>query len=75
MERNLSSTDRLVRMLLGVSLLGLGLWALRGAARLAAVFVGGLLVFSGSVGFCHVYKALGLCTARESECAIEERAQ
>lgn len=73
MGRNLSAADRLVRIVLGLSLLSVGLFAGRGMLRLIASAVGGLLLFSGTVGFCHVYKALGMCTA--PECSLDERRQ
>lgn len=62
MEPNLSRVDRTVRIAAGVLLVAVGVFALRGIARIGLAFAGAVLIFSGTVGFCHVYKALGVCT-------------
>lgn len=70
MERNLGSTDRIVRGLLGVALVGTGLSVGRRSWwGVALGAVGSVLVFSACKGFCHVYKVLGVCSSEESPCA------
>ena len=62
MEANLSVVDRVVRVGLGVILAGIGLFVVKGILGVALALVGGVLVFSGTVGFCHVYKFFGICS-------------
>jgi len=65
MTCNLSTTDRVIRCVLGVALVvGAALFA-RNLLGAALALVGAVLVFSGTVGFCHVYKVLGLRTLKK----------
>ncbi len=61
-DGNLGRADRFIRVVIGVALVGTGLFAMRGAWRFVLAAVGAVLAFSGTVGFCHVYKVLGVCT-------------
>ena len=65
-DANLSPLDRAVRIVLGIALLGIGVFAMGNMAGVVVVLAGALLIFSGTVGFCHVYKACGLCTAKKA---------
>lgn len=68
MEVNVGSTERIVRGILGVVLLGAGLafgrltwWGI------LLDVVGALLLLSAATSFCHVKKKLGVCsTTRKS---------
>jgi len=64
-EANLGPVDRVVRVVLGVALLGIGLIVVRGLTGVVLDLVGALLVFSGSIGFCHVCKVCGISTVRK----------
>ncbi len=66
MTCNLSRTDRVVRCLGGALLAGLGLFAVRGWPGVLLAVVGGVFVFSGTVGFCHIYKVLHISTKRRA---------
>jgi hypothetical protein len=63
MEANEGPIDRVIRVGLGVALLGIGLFVVRGLLGIALDVVGAVLVVSGALGFCHVYKVLGVCSA------------
>ncbi len=59
MKANMGSTDRVIRIVVGVVILGLGLilkswWGL----------VGLLPIATGLVGFCALYVALGISTRK-----------
>jgi hypothetical protein len=66
MQCNLSRTDRTVRIGLGVLAVVAGLAFVQGLLGIALALVGAVLVFSGTIGFCHVYKVLGIRTRRDS---------
>jgi hypothetical protein len=59
---NLSPVDRTIRIVLGVALAGIGLFVLRGFLGVALAVISAVLIFSGTVVFCHVYKFFGICT-------------
>jgi len=61
---NLSLADRAVRVVAGAALVVAGLLLVEGVFVAAPVLVGALLIFSGSVGFCHVYEFLGFTMRR-----------
>lgn len=65
MKSNLSALDRVIRVLLGAALLGVGLAVVKGLRGVVLGAVGTVLAYSGAVGFCHVYQFLGLSTAKE----------
>ena len=65
MDRNLNALDRGTRIVLGVGTAGVGLFVLKGLLGGALCVVGAVLIFSGTVGFCHVYKFFGICTAHK----------
>lgn len=68
MEVNVGSTERIVRGVLGVALLGAGVSVGRRAWwGILLDVVGALLLLSAATGFCHVKKKLGVCsTTRKS---------
>jgi len=65
-DANLSRVDRAVRIVLGIALLGVGVFVVHGVPGVVVDLIGALLVFSGAVGFCHVYKVCGICTAKKA---------
>jgi len=64
-DANLGPTDRAVRVVLGAAMLGAGLVVVPGLPGAALDVVGVMLIFSGSVGFCHVYKVCGISTVKK----------
>lgn len=59
---NEGKTDRTVRIVLGVILLGLALMSLQGVAQIIAAVAGVVALVTGIVGFCGLYKVLGIST-------------
>ena len=59
---NEGTTDRLVRVVLGVVLLGLAYYSLHGTAQTVAVVAGVVALVTGLIGFCGLYKILGIST-------------
>jgi thiol:disulfide interchange protein len=59
---NEGKTDRTVRIVLGVILLGLALFSLSGIAQTVAVVAGVISLVTGAIGFCGLYKILGIST-------------
>jgi uncharacterized membrane protein len=65
-DANLSPLDRVVRVVLGIALLGIGVFVVRGVVGVVVDLVGAVLIFSGVMGFCHIYKVCGLSTAKKA---------
>lgn len=65
MEKNIGPINRLIRVVLGVVLIAGGLFFVRGLLGIVLAMFGAVALFSGSVGFCHVYKFLGTCRTTE----------
>jgi uncharacterized membrane protein len=64
-DANLSVLDRSVRVTVGVALAGAGVFLVSGAFGILLDVVGATLVLSGFIGFCHVYQACGISTAKK----------
>jgi hypothetical protein len=64
MKGNLGTVDRVIRGLVGLSMIAAGVLLVKGALGVLLGLVGAILIFSGTVGFCHVYKVLGIRTCR-----------
>lgn len=59
---NEGKTDRTIRIVLGVILLGLALFSLNGMAQIGAVIAGAIALVTGAIGFCGLYKIFGIST-------------
>jgi len=57
MDNNLGTVDRVIRGVLGVALVAVGLSLMNLVLALILVPLGALLIYSGSIGFCNVYKS------------------
>ena len=66
METNLGTVDRVIRGALGVALVAAGLLLMDLVIALVLVPLGALLIYSGSIGFCHVYKVFHIDTSKRS---------
>ena len=62
---NEGKTDRTIRVILGVILLGLALLSLTGVAQIVAIVAGVIALVTGAIGFCGLYKILGISTLEE----------
>ncbi len=65
MKANESSVDRIIRGILGVVLLLVAFLAVpAGALQIVLAIIGVVLLLTGIVGFCPLYRILGLSTKR-----------
>ena len=63
---NLSTIDRVIRGVAGAALIAVGLLFVKGVGGIVLCLVGAILIFSGGVGFCHVYKVFHIRTSRKA---------
>lgn len=63
MQANESAADRVIRAVVGLVLLGVGLFAAKGTGAVIADIVGAILLLTGLIGFCPLYRLLGISTA------------
>ena len=57
--RNVGSTDKMVRLVAGALLLALGLFGLGGAGGILVSLIGVILLATGALNFCPLFKAIG----------------
>jgi hypothetical protein len=63
MKANESNLDRIIRGILGVALLLVAFLAVpAGALQIVLAIIGVVLLLTGIVGFCPLYRILGLST-------------
>jgi Protein of unknown function (DUF2892) len=55
-----------IRGVVGVGLIAVGLFMVKGVVGVLLGLVGAVLIFSGTVGFCHVYKVLHIRTSKKA---------
>jgi hypothetical protein len=66
MGTNLGTVDRVIRGVIGVILVAVGLFLVTGIFGIVLILLGVLLIFSGTVGFCHVYKVLHIRDSKKA---------
>ena len=66
MKINQNTVERIIRGVVGVVLIATGLVLVRGILGILLDVVGAVLIFSGAVGFCHVYKVFHIDTSKKS---------
>ena len=62
LKQNESSTDRLIRVIIGIVALLAGLFWLSGTLQVVAYVVGAISLITGIIGFCGLYAILGIST-------------
>ena len=62
---NQNTVERVIRGVIGAVLIAIGLLLVRGILGVVLDLVGAVLIFSGVVGFCHVYKFLHIGTSKK----------
>jgi len=63
MKRNMGGFDRAIRFALGIGLWSIGYFGpFPTWGAIAAYIVGGVLVLTGTLGFCPLYQVLGIDT-------------
>lgn len=74
MEKNVGVADRAIRAVIAVVLaLLLVLGVVKGAAAWALGIVALVLLGTSVVGYCGLYKVLGICTLKRSDSASGEK--
>lgn len=67
-KQNEAKVDRIIRVIAGLVLLGVGLWPLGGLEAttwgIVASVVGLILLVTGFTGFCLLYSIFGICTLK-----------
>jgi hypothetical protein len=65
MQQNESTTDRVIRLIAAVILLGAGIFAFPGGV-LGVIFdiLGAVMLVTGALGFCPLYKIFGFSTKK-----------
>jgi uncharacterized membrane protein HdeD (DUF308 family) len=63
--QNENSTDRTIRVIIGIILLIVGYLALTGTSQIVAYVIGAILVLTGLTGFCALYKLFGINTYKK----------
>ena len=64
MKRNESNQDRGIRAVVGIIALLIGLFAVGGFLRALLIIVGLVLVITAAVGFCPLYRLVGINTCK-----------
>lgn len=65
MKKNVSTLDRIIRVVLGIVLLALYFTGtVTGGLGIAFVVVGAIALITGAIGFCGVYALLKISTAK-----------
>ena len=64
MKRNESNQDRGIRAVVGIIASLIGLFAVGGFLRALLIIVGLVLVTTAAVGFCPLYRLLGINTCK-----------
>jgi len=59
---NEAGWDRIVRVILGLVLIGAGIGVIQGAAGIVVAAIGLILLVTGVTGFCLLYALLGITT-------------
>ena len=62
MSSNVGTVDRFLRILAGSVLLYLGAFVYAGSVGLVLDVVGAIAIITGIIGFCGLYKLLGIST-------------
>jgi hypothetical protein len=62
MSANESTLDRIIRVILGIALIGIGIGALHGALEIVFIVVGAIALITGATGFCAIYRLFGIRT-------------
>ncbi len=64
MKRNENTLDRVIRLIVGLALLGVSLMT-AGALKIVLIIVAAIALFTALTGFCLLYRLLGIKTCKE----------
>lgn len=63
-KQNESSTDRIIRVIIGIAAISAGLFWLTGTTQIVAYVIGAVALITGVIGFCGLYAILGISTKK-----------
>ncbi len=63
-KSNESTTDRILRIIVGIISLTVGYSTLSGVAQTIAYVIGAVALITGAIGFCGLYALLGISTRK-----------
>ncbi len=66
-KRNEGAADRIIRLLIGLALIGIGYFYLSGAAAIVLYVLGAISLITAATGFCALYKLLGASTLKAAK--------
>jgi uncharacterized membrane protein HdeD (DUF308 family) len=61
-KQNESSTDRVIRVVIGIVAWLAGLFLFSGTMQIVAYVIGAVALITGIIGFCGLYAVLGIST-------------
>jgi len=61
-KKNEGSTDRVIRVVIGLVALITGLFFLTGTMQVVSLIVGVIALITGAIGFCGLYALVGIST-------------
>ena len=64
MQKNEGTIDRLIRAIVGIIVLYFAYSSLSGVAGVISYIVGIALLITAAIGYCHLYKILGISTKK-----------
>lgn len=67
MKANEGTTDRIIRVILGIVLLIVGFFVLKGTLGIILGIIGIILLVTALIGFCPLYTVLKINTKKTSE--------
>ncbi len=63
-KANIGSTDRIIRLVLGLALAALGIIAFSGLVQIILIVLGVVAIFTATTGFCLLYRIFGINTCK-----------
>lgn len=67
MKANEGTTDRIIRVLIGIILIVVGFFVVKATLGIVLGIIGIVLSLTGAVGFCALYPLLKINTAKKTE--------
>jgi uncharacterized membrane protein HdeD (DUF308 family) len=67
LKQNESSTDRVIRIVIGIVALLAGLFLFSGIMQIVAYVIGAVALITGIIGFCGLYAVLGISTKQKNK--------
>lgn len=59
---NEGTVDRVIRLILGIAVISIGFFFFDGLTKDLLLVVGIIILTTGAIGYCHLYKIIGINT-------------